>query len=396
MFGTDGIRGKVNQYPMTWSTIHNIGRVISKHLLTNDNYHKIFIGKDPRPSSDFIECALCSGLKSWIAEIVSVGVVSTATISYLCKKHKAYGIMITASHNPEEYNGIKIFDKTGKKISKKLEWDIEFDLEDNNHTDDYIDFLYETFKGDWSGISVMLDGVNGVYSNKAGDLLVRLGIQYTEIFNGRRINEQANIGLDLATNKGKYTCGIQFDGDGDRCLIYDEKGDKLDGDDILWINYTPGDIMVGTDYTNRELIKSVIDNDGSFVKSDVGDREVAKVMKAIGAPLGGEQSGHIIFGKYQETGDGLFTALMTLKCIKEKKKPVSALKLKNKYEQVHGNIKCKIEDEIPKYSQDFGYRTVVRKSGTEPVIRVMVEARYDARKYFNKIMDEIQEGLNGD
>lgn len=444
LFGTDGIRGIVNK-ELTCDLTFKVGIEATRVLTNKSNHPKILIGKDSRISSDMLEAALCAGICSIGGEAVLLGVVPTPAVAFLVKKYDAdAGIMISASHNSFEFNGIKIFSKDGYKLSDDLENRIEssiieniLEIEDlptgseigkvtnyNNAAQDYINHLLHAVSVPKSKLRILIDCANGAASYTAKELFKDFNAKI--IFsspNGININEgcgSTNIEkLSREVVEKGYDVGIAFDGDADRCLAVDELGNIIDGDTILGIcaldmkakDNLSKSTLVGTVMSNMGLKRFCKENNINFVETQVGDRYVLEKMIKGSYSLGGEQSGHIIFGNHSTTGDGQLTALKLLKIIVNSGKRASELNcMIGKYPQKSENILIDLNQRgIIKRSEDLleylnalkekmgeKGRIVVRESGTEPKIRVMVE--HQDTKKLNEIIKEvcktISENLN--
>ena len=423
LFGTDGVRGVVNK-DLTSFLAHRIGVSVSKVMKENMNKDNLtfLIGSDTRLSKDMLTASVSSGVMSEGCNIIDVGVMPTPAIAYLVKKYKLDGaFVISASHNPSEYNGIKVLDSEGYKISD----DIEFKCEDiilNNFQrntkindcgtykkidakKDYIDYLVSTVKNDLSNYKVLVDTANGATYITAKDLFDRLNIKADFINckpNGLNINEDSGSthisGLLDIMGTGIYDIGIAYDGDADRVILVDEKGNIIDGDFVLAIignylkkhNILNNNTIVGTVMSNLGLVKFCDENSIDFVKTKVGDKYVLESMIENDYVIGGEQSGHTILKNYANTGDGELTSIQILDIMKEERKTLGELsKVMKKYPQVlinavvskekkdeyknNLNIQNKIK-EYEKILSDDG-RVLVRPSGTENLIRVMIEGK---------------------
>ena len=413
-FGTDGVRG-VAGADLTCEMAMLIGRGAAA-VLTSSTGHKprILIGKDTRQSGDMLEAALTAGLCSVGADVESLGVVPTPAVAYLVRKYNAdAGVVISASHNPMEFNGIKIFASTGYKLPDEVENEIEA----------YIDN-----KCDLSGLNVCIDCANGASAAVARQLFPRLGAKCTFIGvepDGKNIN--AGVGsthldnLEKAVIEGGFDCGIAFDGDADRCLACDEKGQEIDGDKVIALlamnmkekGCLDGNTAVVTVMSNLGFIKFMECQGIHTEKTAVGDRYVLENMRENGYAIGGEQSGHVILLHHATTGDGELTAGKLLKLLAESGKKMSELNgIYAQYPQVLVNVVANaaqkaaykgdkvladfIENEQQKL-MDMG-RVLVRVSGTEPKIRVMVEGQdleaidLCAKRIVDKINERIIEG----
>ncbi len=423
LFGTDGIRGIANE-DMTAEFAMGIGRAAAA-VLTQGRRRRplVVIGKDTRLSSDMLESALAAGLCSVGADVIIVGVVPTPAVAYLVQKYKAdAGIMISASHNPHMYNGIKIFSGDGFKLPDDLENQIETLVLDDadaielvrgellgtmsyrkTAVDDYVEHLVSTVPTNLAGLHIGLDCANGSASASAARLFEELGAQ-VEILacspTGVNINENCGSthmeGLQAFVTEKGLDVGVAFDGDADRCLCVDEKGNVVDGDFIMAIcaldmkqrGKLRRDTVVGTIMANMGFNKFCEENGIRFETTKVGDRYVLEEMELEGYRFGGEQSGHVIFRDYATTGDGQLTAIQLLCHLKASGKKLSELAaVMTRYPQVMQNVKVSpkgklafynneaVRDVIDKHKGLLGQdgRVVVRVSGTEPLIRVMVE-----------------------
>lgn len=423
LFGTDGIRGIANK-DLTPELAFKVGRA-GAYVLSKGRKGKIVVGKDTRKSGDMLEAALTAGICSMGLDVISLGVVPTPAVAYLTRIYEGLaGVVISASHNPVEYNGIKFFDENGYKLNDDIEEEIEsiilkdkdipvrpikeevgqtvFEHNGYNH---YIEHLKTTVDGDFKEIKIAVDCGNGALYRIAPQLLRELQGEIVVINdkpNGGNINVECgstnpSMIQSLVLEAGA-DIGLSFDGDGDRLIAVDEKGDIIDGDHILAICgsylYKEGKLknntIVGTVMTNMGLDIYLKKNGMDIVKTAVGDRYVIEEMLAKGYNLGGEQSGHIIFLDHNTTGDGLLTGLQLVQVMKESNKTMSQLNsLMTNFPQVLVNAKVKnqlkesyLEDEkiraeIEKIESMFHGegRVVIRPSGTEPLIRVMIEGK---------------------
>lgn len=425
LFGTDGVRGVVNK-DLTFDLVLKIGKATGTILLEKLSYKpKILIGKDTRISSDMLEAALIGGLCSLGIDVEVVGIIPTPAVAILVRKYGYdLGIMISASHNSVEFNGIKIFDSCGFKLSEQLEDKIEnivsdegynFDIKcggeigrvtrNTNSVNDYIDYIVDNINVDLTNVKIVVDCSNGSASFTATRLFNRLGAT-TYIINNNPdgLNINKNCGSTNIFVLSEYVksvecdLGVAFDGDADRCLVVDENGDLVDGDKMIAIfakylkdskNLTK-DTVVVTLMTNLGFFEFAKNNNIFVKQSKVGDKYVLEEMVKGGFNLGGEQSGHIIFSDYCTTGDGHISAVMFCNILKNRKQSVSDLvSIINIYPQVIINVKipnCKKENfnkdsfimqKIDEYSNILGDtgRIIVRASGTEPLIRVMIEGQ---------------------
>ncbi len=436
LFGTDGVRGIVNK-DLTCDLALKIGASVVKTLKKELKKDKLvfLMGSDTRISKDMFTMALSSGVLSEGSSIINVGVLPTPAISYLVQKYHADGaFVISASHNPSEYNGIKVLDKDGIKLSDELENTCEeYILNDfktnpninecgsfinkEDAIDDYVDYLVSTIKNDISSIKIIIDTANGAASETADKVFKKLKANYKIINNkpdGLNINKEAGSthieGLKEKVISGKYDLGIAYDGDADRCILVDELGSIIDGDYILAIaglelkkekKLTNGTI-VGTIMSNLGFIKFCEENDINFASTAVGDKYVLREMIQKNYILGGEQSGHIIFKELANTGDGELTSLQILNIMSKNKKKLSELaSVMKKYPQVliNANVSKEgkeifrqredIQELINQYEQKMhgDGRIVVRPSGTENYIRVMLEG--ENIKQITKVCKEL-------
>ena len=422
-FGTDGIRGTVNQGNITGEKFFKFGLASGTYFKNQKKSKQIaIIAKDTRLSGYTLEPALVSGLVSGGMHVFTLGPLPTNGLAMLTKSMKAnMGIMITASHNPYYDNGLKLFGPDGMKLSDKIEKKIEklIDaqstkqltnpkllgrvkrLEDGN--DRYIEILKKNFPSNFnlSGTKIVLDCANGACYKAAPKLLKELGAKVISIGvkpNGLNINENCGSTypskIRLAVKKFRAHVGISFDGDADRIIMCDEKGKIVDGDQIIamlanrWKSkrILKGGV-IGTLMSNYGLENFLKKEKIKFFRSKVGDRYVKEKMKKLNFNLGGEQSGHIILGKFATTGDGLMVALEVLFSLRKGKKASNLLNVFKPLPQILENVivkdksivnKPKCKNAIKKANKLMGNkgRILVRKSGTEPKIRIMAES-YD-------------------
>ena len=425
LFGTDGARG-VAITELTCETAMNIGRAAAI-VLTKRTKHKptIFIGKDTRISSDVLEAALASGICSVGANVQILGVVPTPAVAALVQQKKAdAGVMISASHNSFEFNGIKLFSSDGYKLSDDIEEEIEELILDKpqdmklaadgevgrityyrDAQSDYIRYIMKCIKGNLTGLRIALDCANGSASATAKRLFEGLGASVYVINaspNGVNINE--NCGSTHINNLMQFVidkkchAGLAFDGDADRCLAVDEKGELVDGDKLIAIcakaykekGKLKKDTAVVTVMSNLGFTYFARNNDIKMQTTKVGDRYVLERMLEGGYNLGGEQSGHIIFLDEANTGDGQLSGAKVLEILAESGLKMSELaSVMEHFPQVMINVKIsprnrevwkndrQITDLIEMYENELGDggRILVRESGTEPLIRVMLEGR---------------------
>lgn len=417
LFGTDGIRG-IAGYDISAELAIKVGKALG-WVIKDEKSRTVILGMDTRISSEMLVSAISAGLCSVGCEVIDVGVCSTPAIAYIIKKQNAKaGIMISASHNPYQYNGIKIFGPDGHKLSDAIEEKIEKIIFDESDVitldfgkikrrydliDGYTDYLSRAFDTRLDGMKIAVDCANGSACVTAKRLLSRLGAECYMIGNspnGKNINAECGstslCKLKEAVIKESCDVGIAFDGDADRCIAIDHLGKEIDGDCImailsLWLKQEgrlSESTIVGTVMTNMGLRKFCEDNQMKFVASAVGDRYVLEIMEQYGYSFGGEQSGHIIFGDIATTGDGQLTALALLSHIKNSGKSLHTLAaIMKKYPQYTVNIESgangkallKSSNEIKSIIKDAeeklksNGRILVRASGTEALIRIMVE-----------------------
>ncbi|MBR0277466.1 MAG: phosphoglucosamine mutase [Clostridia bacterium] len=425
LFGTDGVRGVANS-ELTVELAFKLGQA-GAFVLTEESHNKpkILIGKDTRISGDMLEAALCAGLCSVGAEVILAGVVPTPAIAYLTRYYNAdAGIVISASHNPMEYNGIKFFNSKGFKLSDEIENEIEEIILEKpekiklakgadigrivhkkSAVDDYKAFAKSTITTDFKGMKIAIDCANGASSFTSRSVLEELG---AEVY---VINDQpdgVNINKDCGSTHIDQLCGyvkqvgadigLAFDGDADRVLAVDENGVLVDGDKIMSIcaldmrarGKLNDDVIVVTVMSNLGLFIMAKEQGLNIKKTIVGDRYVLEEMCRGNYSIGGEQSGHIIFLEHNTTGDGLVTALQLLSVVKYSCKKVSELaSVMEVLPQVLINAKVKTENkkkytedaeivaEIEKIEAEFNGngRVLIRPSGTEPLVRVMIEGK---------------------
>ena len=422
LFGTDGVRG-VAGTELNCQLAYDLGRAGS-HVLTNGTGHpKILVGRDTRISGQMLESALCAGICSTGATVLLVDVMPTPAIAYLTRKYNAdAGVVISASHNPMEFNGIKFFNSNGYKLSDEIEDEIQNIIKSGcsavevatgadvgriktmrHAEDDYIDYLQSLNKTDISGLKVAIDCANGAASSIAPKLLDRLNVEYVAIFdhpNGININETCGSthmdNLSAIVKDTGCEIGLAFDGDADRMLAVDENGELIDGDQIMAI--CAKEMMENTALKKNTLVVTVMSNLGlsiyakehgiSLETTKVGDRYVLENMVENGYNLGGEQSGHIIFFDDNTTGDGVLSGMRLLEALAKNSCKASKLSgIMNRLPQVLVNVKVaghlkhsyETDKEIADYIKalDEKYagegRVLIRPSGTEPLVRVMIE-----------------------
>lgn len=427
-FGTDGIR-RIANTELSPELVYKVAKagayVLSKHT---DHAPTILIGRDTRISGSLIESAMVAGFLSYGANVKILGVMPTPAVAYLTRRFKAdASVVISASHNTYEFNGVKYFSNKGMKIPDELEEEIE-EVMDSGKIDEltavndkigvseirtdlleeYIYFFRKNFEEELENLDkenfvIAVDTANGATSVVAEKVFEKLGIKHHIINNnpdGININDNCGSthleGLKKFVVENKCSLGVAYDGDGDRCLLVDENGNEIDGDKILAVisNYLKKkgelkkDTVVATVMSNLGLNKYTENNGLKLVQTKVGDRYVLEEMMKNGYNLGGEQSGHVILLDYNPTGDGILTSIMFIKTLLEENKKASELcNIIKLYPQVLVNAKVssdkkydfdkdeEIKEEIKKLEEEFSGngRVLIRTSGTEPLVRVMIE-----------------------
>lgn len=438
-FGTDGIRGIAGE-SLTADLSFKVGKALGKLLTEKKEHPKVIIGRDTRISCDMIEQALTAGLTSTGVNVMTVGTIPTPAIAYLTKTIETdSGIMISASHNPYQDNGIKIFGPDGFKLTDDQELEIEHLIDNtdeiknasfekigklysgNELTQKYVQHIKQSISGDLSGIKIALDCANGATTGVAPFIFGDLEADIETIGckpNGININD--NVGstkIDTIANfvkENNVDVGFAFDGDGDRVLAVDSKGNIVDGDKIMFIlakhlkeqGELKDNMVVSTVMSNIGFYKAIEENGLQSVKTAVGDRYVVEEMRNNDYSLGGEQSGHIILMNYATTGDGILTAVKLANIIKTSGKSLEELTGEvSIYPQKLVNIKVidkksAMEDieilaECEKVEKELegNGRILLRASGTENLIRVMVEASSDelTNKYCEQVAKIVRE-----
>lgn len=411
-FGTDGLRGKVNE-DLTFDIAYKIGNALS---ILKDK-PTIIIGSDTRISNTYLTLGVASGAMSGGANVIDIGVVPTAGIAYITKCVNAdYGIVVSASHNSGEYNGIKVFDSNGYKLSEKEEERIERCFihektndfpnvgryeQDLNLSKLYKKYLIESSKNSLEGLTIVLDGAYGAAHRIAPDVFRKLGanvIAANCVDDGLKINN--NCGALYPENlvkrvfRYKADMGFAFDGDADRIIAVDENGKIIDGDMIIYalakyfkkLGKLKCDTVVGTSHTNMAIEEDLKRQGINFIRTDIGDKYVLAKLLEKKLSLGGEQSGHIILKDMATTGDGILTAIIIANMILSEKIKMSEAFNVELYPQVNKNVvvedKFRIMNseelgkEVAKYNTILAEkgRLMIRASGTEPKIRIMVES----------------------
>ncbi|MDC0188598.1 phosphoglucosamine mutase [Gammaproteobacteria bacterium] len=429
IFGTDGIRGKVGEYPMTVDFTMRLASAIASTLTPNGG--QVAIGKDTRISGYMFESALESAFVAYGLKVILLGPLPSPAISHYVRESEAnFGVVISASHNSYEYNGIKIINQNGEKIEQLLENTIESRLNESPVTktanmigkayrsgdsrDKYKELLRKVFNGDTqplNGLKIVVDTSNGAAYKIAPQVLLELGAEVIPIAcspNGYNINKNCGSTYpETIKNTVQATnsdLGIALDGDADRILLVDHQGQLLDGDQILYIlttanieNSSFNSKVVGTVMSNLGLEKSLKKKNIELLRSDVGDKNVYKMMQSSGSIIGGETSGHIINLEYLPTGDGLLTALIIIKESLDKKSSISELTKELTLINQHNiNIDLQnvdtekidtLRDKASTLIEDG--RVIIRKSGTEPLLRILIES--DNEETVNQVKNLIKE-----
>lgn len=441
LFGTDGVRGVANTN-LPPELAYRLGRAATIYFGSHlDGKTQILIGRDTRISGEMLESALVAGICSAGGNAILAGIVPTPAVAYLTRKlHAAAGIVISASHNPFQDNGIKFFGGDGYKLPDKVEDEIAQIVRDieggktfnrptglevghierrQNLLEDYIGFVMSTTSERFDGLKIVLDCANGAAFKAMPAVLERLGANLILIGdepNGVNINDGCGSthldNLRLEVLKNRADIGIAHDGDADRCLCVDERGEIIDGDHIMIIcaklmrkvNALPDKTVVTTVMSNIGFRQALAEMDLTYEITAVGDRYVLENMRANNHKLGGEQSGHIIFSDYSTTGDGLITALQVLTAMKKFDASASKLNaLMTTFPQVLINVRVKdkaavdnpaVKLSIAEGETELGTsgRILVRASGTEPLIRVMAEGpdKNQLNRICNKIAAEVE------
>ena len=444
-FGTDGVRGVANK-ELTCDLAYKLGRA-GGYVLTNNEYKvKVVVGKDTRQSGDMLEAALIAGLMSVGCDVITVGVIPTPGVAYLTRKYGAEcGVVISASHNPMEDNGIKFFNKDGFKLDDEIELKIEEYIDNmekiaynpignevgvriHKHTaaQDYVDYLKSIVDTDLTGLKVVLDCANGAAYKVAPEVFRELGAEVIAMNvtpDGENINHKCGSthpeGLQKAVVEHNADLGLAYDGDADRLIAVDETGTIVDGDHIMILgavylkkqNKLANDTLVVTTMSNIGLHAAAKEYGIDLAITDVGDRYVIEEMKKSGHNLGGEQSGHMIFLDYNTTGDGTLSSLIVSKIVKEEGKTLSEQSaLMTTYPQVLINVEVRNEvknkfmendeirteiEKLEKLMAGTG-RVLIRPSGTQPLVRVMLEGKDEGqiRELAQELADLIKAKLS--
>jgi len=432
-FGTDGIRGRTNEGAMTAEIAMKVGQAAGAHFVRGSHRHRVLIGKDTRLSGYMMESALTAGFTSVGMDVVLVGPMPTPAVAMLTKSMRAdLGVMISASHNPYVDNGIKLFGPDGYKLSDETEARIEKAIDGKvalapaeqigraRRIDDaqgrYISIAKATFPDHLrlDKLRIVIDCANGAAYKVAPDSLWELGAELIQIGvtpNGTNVNDKvgstAPAALQAKVVETRADIGIALDGDADRLIVVDDKGQIVDGDQLMALiavnaaktHTLKGDGIVATIMSNLGLERFLWGQGIALHRTPVGDRYVVEAMRAGGYNVGGEQSGHIVLSDYATTGDGLIAALQVLAALVESGKPAhELLKLFDPLPQLLKNVRFTggqpLEDDKVKQviaqaekELDGKGRLVIRKSGTEPLIRVMAEGEDEAQ--VNEVVDRI-------
>ena len=430
-FGTDGIRGIAN-LDLTCPLALSVGNALAS-LKKNC---RVLIGMDTRVSGDMLLHAVATGVMQGGGDVLDVGVMPTAGIAYLTRFYKAdYGVVISASHNPAEYNGIKVFDADGYKLGDKRERDLELRMANphivrsiaagkymfmHDASADYVKFLLANIEG-LKGLRVLVDCSNGAAGRVAKTVFEQAGASVVAINTsaaGIDINE--NVGALYASNlapkvrDGGFDVGFAYDGDADRLIAVDEKGNVVDGDHLLYIlaceakkrGQLETGSVVGTHHTNMGVQEALEKKGIKLVRADIGDKYVLEQMLKDGSPLGAEQSGHIIMTTRSTTGDGILASLVTAQIIADSGKTLSQLDEAKGYAQVNINVPVSdklriinseaVTSEVGRVYEELAGqgRVLLRASGTEPKIRIMVECRSESKaKTLAKRLESVLKGL---
>ena len=453
LFGTDGIRGEAGRFPLDAATVKTIGYSLATHLAETINKPVITIGRDTRESGEWLEAALIEGATQAGSQCLSAGVITTPGVAYLTRHLKANaGVVISASHNPYQDNGIKIFSPSGEKIDDALERQIESDVGrgfknieglstersalDLNPSHqaaaslrtDYLNFLHNDIAKDLSlqGLKMVVDCANGASTDFAPKLFESLGAHVIAINakpDGRNINLNSGSlhieSLMETVTKEHADLGVAFDGEADRSLFVDEKGGFVDGDATLWIlanhlrskGQLKDDTVVATVMSNVGLEVALRAAGITLVRTDVGDKYVLDELLRRGASLGGEQSGHIIIPALSLAGDGLITALCLLRALRETGRTLNEATVDfQKYPQVLVNVHVRekvpfaelpsVQAEVKDVEERLSHkgRLLLRYSGTERLARVMIEGekQFEIEEYANRIAAAIKREIGAD
>jgi phosphoglucosamine mutase len=443
LFGTDGIRGEAGRFPLDPSTVNAIGFSLASHLANTRHAPEIVIGRDTRESGESIEQALIEGANRAGAKCLSAGVITTPGVAYLTRALQAdAGVVISASHNPYQDNGIKIFAPTGQKLDDSVERLIESDVAANAEQpavsnasnrsaspnlerilrEEYLNFLARKIgRGlELQGLTIVVDCANGANSMLAPTLFSRLGANVIAINaspDGRNINRDCGSlhieSLQRKVVKERADLGVAFDGDADRSLFVDAEGKFVDGDATLWVlgkylqshGRLKDNTVVATVMSNIGLELALQSEGMRLVRTDVGDKYVLEELLRRGASIGGEQSGHIILPELSLAGDGMITVLCLLRALRESQKTLAEMTEGFKqYPQILLNVRVREKvpfaelasvrsevDEVEELLSQKG-RLLLRYSGTEPLARIMIEGenQFKIEGYAQKIANAIE------
>jgi len=415
-FGTDGVRGIVDEF-LTVDLVERLGKASAMW----SGRGRVFVGRDTRASGEELEEAFARGVASAGGVAVLAGVVPTPAVALL---RLDLGVVISASHNPPEYNGVKFFDRDGNKLTDAIEEEIEALLDTDgpgggeiSHVDvavdSYLEHVLERFGSDLSGMRVAVDCANGAYAGIAPRAFEQLGAEVTAIGDAPDGNN-INVGCgatDLAllqetVRNGRFDLGVAFDGDGDRMLAVDGNGDVVDGDQIIAVLalHLGVDMVAVTTMTNLGFHRLMEERGIRVVTTDVGDRYVLEALRREGGLLGGEQSGHIIYLRDHVTGDGLAAALLLCESVRGTSLAEAAAAM-TRFPQVKQNLPRAARGPLPRSLLDAidrvndelngDGRVLVRPSGTEPVVRVLAEAptEEESEELCGRVVRLVQEEL---
>lgn len=443
LFGTDGIRGEAGKFPLDPATVNAIGFSLASHLAESTASPEIIIGRDTRESGEWIEQALISGAARAGANCESAGIITTPGVAFLTRKHNAAaGVVISASHNPYQDNGIKIFAPSGRKMDDSVERQIESDIFANNGAsvpaqlstkppsaefeerlrEEYLSFLNNDISQGLTlrGLKLVIDCANGASSALAPVLFSNLGANVVAINanpDGRNINRDCGS-LHIETLQArvvseKADIGVAFDGDADRSLFVDNHGSFVDGDATLWALATflqshgklNDNVVVATVMSNIGLELALRGAGMKLVRTDVGDKYVLEELLQLNASLGGEQSGHIILPELSLAGDGMITALCLLKAMREAGKTLAEMVVGfTQYPQILVNVRVREKvpfADLPSVQREVAVieellsqrgRLLLRYSGTEPLARVMIEGENQKKieEYANRVAQALK------
>ncbi|MER2519956.1 MAG: phosphoglucosamine mutase [Bdellovibrionales bacterium] len=437
LFGTDGIRGRANEEPMTAETALRVAMAAASRFRRGTHRHRVVIGKDTRLSGYMLEPALTAGFIAKGMDVILLGPLPTPAVAMLTRSLRAdLGVMISASHNPYQDNGIKLFGPDGHKLSDEFEAQIEARVAQKDHDDfapaeglgrasrlddaigRYVEFVKRTFPGGTlAGLKIVVDCANGAAYKVAPAVLWELGAEVIPIAvqpNGRNINERCGAThpqtMQEAVLLHQADIGLALDGDADRLIMADEQGKRIDGDQLMALIATSwaasgklkGGALVATVMSNLGMERFLASKGIALHRTPVGDRYVVEAMREKGCNVGGEQSGHIVLSDTSTTGDGLIAALQILAVLRERKGKVSSVcNLFKPLPQLLVNVKASsatldlpvVKEAIDAAQHKLGAsgRLVIRKSGTEPLIRVMAEG--DDEKLVRDVVDRVAQAI---